>query len=453
MQFELTNEFLKIFISYVESENIVEIKKIVDELHPADIAELFDELQIEHINYIFPLIEDEKASDVIVELEEDVREDLLKFLPSEVIAKHFVQNMDSDDAADIIAELTEEQKEEIFQHIKDDEQAGDIVDLLSYDEDTAGGLMAKEFVAINENLTVNQCIEEIRKQAEEVDELYNVYVIDNNNKLKGLLSLKKLIISHPEVIVNEICNKDVISITYDKDAEEVSNVMEKYDLVSIPVVDHIGRLIGRITIDDIVDVIREEAEKDYQLISGISEDIEHGDNPWFVTRARLPWLLVGLVGGILGSRVIAYYEVDLGIYPEMIFFLPLIAAMGGNVGVQSSAIIVQGLANNSITNVKTYNKLFNEFLVALINGFACSMLIFIYNLIVSDSLLLTSTVSIALITVIVFASLFGTFVPLALNRFKIDPALATGPFITTVNDIMGLFIYLMIGRVIFTMFS
>jgi magnesium transporter len=453
MAFELTNEFLDEIILAIEESDNTRVKSMISNLHAADIAEIFDELETEKSKYLFHLLDEEKASDVLVQMEEDVRLDLIEELPSKVVAQHFVKNMDSDDAADIIADLTSEKKEEIFSHIKDDEQAGDIVDLLHYDEDTAGGLMAKELISVNDKWDVNRCIDEIRKQAEEVDEVYNVYVIDDNLKLKGVLSLKKLVLSSPVMKVCDICKlDDVHSVTIDTKSEDVASIMEKYDLVSIPVIDNIGRLMGRITIDDVVDVIREEAEKDYQLISGISSDVDHGDSPWLLTKARLPWLLIGLVGGILGSRVIAYYEVDLGIYPEMIFFLPLIAAMGGNVGVQSSAIIVQGLANNSISNIKTLKKLLNEFFVALINGLVCAGLMFAYNLMVSDSLLLTATVSISLLAVIIFASLFGTFVPLALNRFKIDPALATGPFITTVNDIMGLFIYLMFGRIIFSIF-
>lgn len=452
MPFELTDKYLNQLRDVIDANDSNQTLELIENLHPADIAELFDEISIDDAKYIYLLLDNEIAADVLVELEEDVRDKFLKILPSEVIAQHLNDNIDSDDAADIIGELSEEKQEEVLSKIDDREQAGDIADLLNYDEDTAGGLMAKELISVNENRDVLSCIEEIRRQAEEVDQVYNIYVVDDNNILKGVLSLKKLVVSPSSTKISSICTTDVISVRADKDADDVAIIMEKYDLVSIPVVDSIGRLIGRITIDDVVDVMREEAEKDYQMISGISEDVEHSDSPWLLTRARLPWLLIGLVGGIIGSRVIAHYEVDLGLYPEMVFFLPLIAAMGGNVGVQSSAIIVQGLANNTITNVRTINKLSKELLVALINGIVCSGLIFAYNFFVSDTFMLTVTVSVALFAVIIFASLFGTFVPLVLNRLKVDPALATGPFITTVNDIMGLFIYLMAGRILFELF-
>ncbi|HBF87586.1 MAG TPA: magnesium transporter [Bacteroidales bacterium] len=453
MNFELTDDFLDQLRDVISTENKEKTLELIEKLHPADIAEMFDEISIDDAKYIYLLLEKEIAADVFVELEDDLRDKFLKILPSEVIAKQLIHNIESDDAADIIGELSEKKQEEVLSQIHDREQAGDIVDLLNYDEDTAGGVMAKELISVNENSDVQSCIEEIRRQAENIEHIYNVYVVDDNNILKGLLSLKRLVVSSPSTKIATICTPDVMSVRVDKPADEVGIIMQKYDLVSIPVVDSIGRLLGQITIDDIVEVMREEAEKDYQMISGISEDVEHSDSPWLLTRARLPWLLIGLIGGIIGSRVIAYYEVDLGIYPEMIFFLPLIAAMGGNVGVQSSAIIVQGLANNSITNVRTINKLSKEFLVAFINGIVCSSLIFAYNYFVSDTFILTVTVSVALFAVIIFASLFGTFVPLALNRFKIDPALATGPFITTVNDIMGLFIYLLAGRILFSLFA
>ncbi|MBU0766009.1 MAG: magnesium transporter, partial [Bacteroidetes bacterium] len=285
--------------------------------------------------------------------------------------------------------------------------------------------------------------------AEDVDEIYNVYVVDDDGKLVGVLPLKNLVISHPKKKIANISTDEIKSANVDMPAEDVANAMHKYDLVAIPVVDHIGRLVGKITFDDIVDFIREEAEKDYQMISGITEDVEPSDNIWPLTRARIPWLLIGLVGGILGAQVIGHYEDDIAKFAGLALFLPLIAAMGGNVGVQSSAIIVQGLANKSLGIESTGRKLMKELAVAVIAGVVCSSLIFLYNLFFSDSWALTMTVSSALFSVILFASLFGTFVPLALHRFKIDPALATGPFITTVNDIMGIFIYLSIGSIMF----
>jgi magnesium transporter len=334
--------------------------------------------------------------------------------------------------------------------MSDVEQAGDIVDLLSYDEDSAGGLMQKELVQVNANWTVQTCLKEISRQAEDIDEIYYVYVVGNDGILRGILSLKKLILTPTHEKISKLFNTDIISVKTDTDSEEVANVMEKYDLVAVPVIDSIGRLKGRITIDDVVHVIREEAERDFQLATGISEDIEATDSVWLQTRARLPWLLIGLFGGIFGARVIGIYEPSLATYPQLTFFFPLIMAMGGNVGVQSSSIVVQSIANNTLLAKGISTKILKELRVAALNATVCSSLIFGYNQFFDNSFALTMAVSISLFSVIIFASIFGTFVPLMLDRFKIDPALATGPFITTTNDILGLVIYLLIGE---TMFS
>jgi len=447
MRFELTREYLDALKASVDEADVNKIKELVYDLHPADIAEIFDELEIEEARQIYLHLEKEKASDVLIELEEDVRERFLSYLSGEEIAKD-IANMDSDDAADIIGELPDDKKDEVLLHIKDVEQAGDIVDLLSYHEDTAGGLMAKELIAVNENLSVDACLDEIRRQAEEVDEIYFVYVVDNDNMLTGTLPLKQLLLSPGATKVKDICLKDVISVKTNTNSEEVANIMEKYDLVALPVIDSIGRLKGRITIDDVVDVIKEEAEKDYQMISGISGDIEASDNVFQLTKARIPWLLIGLTGGVFGATIIGHFEHFLADLPRIAVFIPLIAAMGGNVGIQSSSIIVQGLANNSLGLESTSKKLLKELSVALVNGLICSSILFMFNLAFNDTFGLTISVSIALVVVTLFASMFGTLVPLALHRIKIDPALATGPFITTTNDVVGMFIYFGVSKLV-----
>ncbi|MDY6800453.1 MAG: magnesium transporter [Bacteroidota bacterium] len=451
MQFELTKEFIDELKSYIANDQEAEVFKLIKDLHPADIAEIYNELSIEEARFLHVMLDGEKAADVLVELEEDDRERFLKVLPSETIAE-FIDKLDSDDAADVIGEFSEEKQEEVLSFIDDLEQAGDIVDLLNYDENSAGGLMAKELITVNENWSITTCLKEMRKQAEDVDEVYYVYVVDDNKVLKGTLSLKKLLLTPTNTKIKNIINEDVIAVKADTPSEEVAHIMDKYDLVALPVVDALNRLIGRITIDDVVDVIREEAERDYQLVSGITQDVESSDSAWILTRARIPWLFIGLFGGILAALVMGNYEAELGLFPQMAFFIPLIAAMGGNVGVQSSSIIVQALASNSMGFESIGRKLFKELGVATLNGIVLSLVIFGYNFIFSDSFALTITVSTALFTVIIFASMFGTFVPLILEKFKIDPALATGPFITTVNDIMGLFIYLMIGKTFFNFF-
>jgi magnesium transporter len=452
MHFELTRDFVEELQSLIAAKNDGLVLKKINKLHPADIAEIFTEIEPEESRYLYNLLDSEKSADVLVELEEDEREKFIQEMSGELIARNVIDNMESDDAADLLGELSEEKQEEVLQSIEDIEQAGDIVDLLSYDENTAGGLMATELISVNEDWDIARCIREIRRQAGEVNEFYYVYVVDEDEMLKGTVSLKKLLISRSSTRIRNIMHTDIISVKTDTRSEEVANIMKKYDLVSLPVIDTIGRLLGRITIDDVVDVIKEEAEKDYQLISGITEDVEHSDNVFLLTRARLPWLIIGLTGGILGSRVISMHESDLRISPEMALFIPLIGAMGGNAGVQSSSIVVQGIAAGTIDLQGIAGKLMKELSVALINGIILSGLIFLYNILFTDSFALTITVSLALFSVILFASVFGTFVPLVLQRFNIDPALATGPFITTTNDIIGLSIYLAMGRLMYGIF-
>jgi magnesium transporter len=385
-------------------------------------------------------------------LEEEDRVRFLESLPGEVIAKRFIDRMDSDDAADVLGELDESLQQEVLSHIEDISAAGDIADLMTYDEDTAGGIMAKELIKVKENWTIPMCLRSMRRQAEEVDEVYFVYVVDNDGVLKGTLSLKKMLLSPADAKIKEILNSDVISVHDDASSEEVSNIMDKYGLVALPVVDGVGRLVGRITIDDVVDVIREEAEKDYQLASGITDDVESSDSVWVHTRARVPWLLLGMLGGILGSRVIGGFLGLLKDHPELAFFMPLIGAMGGNVGIQSSAIIVQSLASGTMGIDTTWGKLFKELTIALLNASVLSFIILTYNHLAGADLALTGTVAAAMFSVVVFASLFGTFIPMFLKRINIDPAVATGPFVTTINDIIGMFIYLTFGALFYALF-
>jgi magnesium transporter len=452
MSAELTREYINELRSIIEVKDDSAALSKLENLHPADIAEIYEGLSIEEAKYLYLLLDPEKAADVLVELEEDDREKFLKVLPPDVIASQFIYHMESDDAADVIGDLSEEKKQEVLLHMDDVEQAGDIVDLLSYDEDSAGGLMAKELIRVNENWGVATCIREMRKQAEDLDEIYYIYVVSDENILLGILSLKALLLASASTRIKDVFDAEVRSVQTDTPSEEVAQIMEKYDLIVLPVVDSIGRLMGRITIDDVVDVIRDEAERDYQLASGITTDVETTDSAARLSRARLPWLIIGLLGGIVVAAVIGRFEEDIKINPEMAFFIPLIAAMAGNVGIQSSAIIVQGIASNSLGLESTFRKLMKELLVALLNGLILAGLLFLYNFFISKNLALTFTVSSSLFVVIIFAALFGTLIPLFLNRLKFDPALATGPFITTMNDIMGLFIYFLMGRILYEVF-
>ena len=444
MKFELTKEFLQEIIDKIDRQEFELIKTELSELHNVDIAELIEELDEEYGKILFELFEDETSAEILVELDEESREAVLEDLSSQEIAEDLIENLDSDDAADIIADLPSEKKVEVLSHIEDIEHASDIVDLLSYPENTAGGLMAKELIKVNEKWAVLRCVREMRKQAEEVDKVYTIYVVDDDDVLLGTLSLKKLLLSPEKTFIKNIYNEKVFSVKANSDDEEVANIMEKYDLVVLPVVDDLNRLIGRITIDDVVDVMKEEAMEDYNKASGISEQVDASDNILTLTRARLPWLLIGLMGGIMGAEVIGIFDIENNI--ELAFFTPLIAAMGGNVGVQSAAIIVQGLASNNLGMDSLAQRLMKELGVALLNGIICSGLIMIITSLIGYPNSISFTVSISLMAVIIFAALFGTFIPLVLDKYKIDPALATGPFITTVNDVLGLFIYFMIGK-------
>ena len=444
MKFELTKEFLQEIIDKIDRQEFELLKTELSELHNVDIAELIEELDEEYGKILFELFEDETSAEILVELDEENRESVLEDLSSREIAEELIENLDSDDAADIIADLPSEKKVEVLSHIEDIEHASDIVDLLSYPENTAGGLMAKELIKVNEKWAVLRCVREMRKQAEEVDKVYTIYVVDDDDVLLGTLSLKKLLLTPEKTFITNIYNEKVFSVKANSDDEEVANIMEKYDLIVLPVVDDLNRLIGRITIDDVVDVMKEEAMEDYNKASGISEQVDASDNILTLTRARLPWLLIGLMGGIMGAEVIGIFDIENNI--ELAFFTPLIAAMGGNVGVQSAAIIVQGLASNNLGMDSLAQRLMKELGVALLNGIICSGLIMIITSLIGYPNSISFTVSISLMAVIIFAALFGTFIPLVLDKYKIDPALATGPFITTVNDVLGLFIYFMIGK-------
>ena len=444
MKFELTKEFINDIKERLEQKDFKVLKSELSQLHHVDIAALIEELGEEQGKTLFELFEDQDSAEILIELDDENREVVLEDLTSQEIAEELIENLDSDDAADIISDLSTAKKVEVLSHIEDIEHASDIVDLLSYPENTAGGLMAKELIQVNEKWSVLRCVKEMRKQAEDVDKVYTIYVVNDHNILLGTLSLKKLLLTSEKTYIKNVYNEKVISVKADFDDEEVANIMDKYDLVVLPVVDDLNRLIGRITIDDIVDVIKEEAMEDYNKASGISEQVDSSDDIITLTRARLPWLLIGLMGGIMGAQVMGIFDIQNNI--ELAFFTPLIAAMGGNVGVQSAAIIVQGLASKSLGMDTMGERLLKEFGVAMLNGIICSVLIMLITFLLGYPSSIYFTVSISLMAVIIFAALFGTFVPLVLNRYKIDPALATGPFITTVNDVLGLFIYFMIGK-------
>lgn len=449
MKLELNRNLIDQLSQLIDQKADQDIIQIINEFHPADIAEIIEQLHSDEAKYLFSLLDGELAADVLVEIPENDWNSYLKLLPPDVIAHRFIEYMESDDAADVMAELDEDLQDEVLLQLEDKEQAGDIADLLEYDEDTAGGIMAKELVAVNENWTVQTCLKEISIQAEDIDEIYYVYVVDDNFVLKGVLSLKMLIMKPTHTVIKSMVTEDAHFVRTDASQEEVAQIMEKYDLVALPVVDQIGRLKGRITIDDVLDIIREEADKDYQMASGISGDVDAGDNVFQRAWIRIPWLFIGMVGGILGAGVLGSHSLQLEQIPAMAFFIPLIAAMAGNVGVQSSSIIVQSIASGARNFDSVGRKLVKELSVAFSIAFLFATLIFVYNYFFTGNMRLTYSVSLTLFIVMIFASVFGTVVPLVLNKFKIDPAVATGPFITTTNDVLGLLIYMTVAQMFF----
>ncbi len=439
---QFSQEDIKEFRSIIENKDKERAVAMLKELHPADIAALYEELDLDEAEFVYQLLDAEKAADVLIELDEDDRRRMLKQLPVEVIAKQFIDHMETDDAVDVIRDLDEDAQEEILSHIDDVEQAGDIVDLLKYDEDTAGGIMGTEMVIVNENWSMQECVKEMRRQAETMNEIYYVYVVDDDERLRGIFPLKNMITNPTAAKIQMVMEKDPVSVKADTSIEEVAQIIEKYDIVAVPVVDSIGRLVGRITVDDVMDEVREQSERDYQLASGISQDVESTDNVFTQTAARLPWLLIGIGGGIASAAILGGFEGIFAKNPVLALFIPLIGGTGGNVGIQSSAIVVQGLANGTLDIKNAWQQVLKETGVATINATIISLLVFVYNWIFLGNNPVTAAVSLSLLTVVLFASIFGTIVPLTLEKLKIDPALATGPFITITNDIIGVLIYM-----------
>ena len=447
-QFQLTDELIIKIADLILAKKNTPLKKIVKDVHFADMAEIINELNEDQGIYLIKLFDSEKTSEILTELDEDVREKILKALSVKEIADE-IEELDSDDAADILGELSDQRKEEVISEISDNNLADDLKELLSYKEDSAGGLMAKELVQANENWSITKCLKEIKKQGENVTRVHSIYVVDDKQKLIGRLSLKDLIISPAKNLIKDIYIPKVDSVNVYEDGEEVAKIMSKYDLEAIPVVNNKKKLVGRITIDDIVDFIKEEAEEDYLLAAGVQGDVEADDSIFELTKARLPWLFLGLVGGLGSVFILEGFEEVMNhpTYKTLFFFTPLIAAMAGNVGVQSSAIIVQGLANDVVKG-SLISRLLKELGLSLINGFILGFLTILFGLATNLPIELSITISLSMLCVIVVAALIGTSIPILLDKKGIDPAIATGPFITTSNDIFGIFLFFYIAKII-----
>ncbi|MCK5401550.1 MAG: magnesium transporter [Flavobacteriaceae bacterium] len=448
MQFQISDELIEKVEHLIDSKSDFETLELLTEFHHADIAEILEELNLDQATYVIKLLDSELTSEVLIELDDDDREKILKNLSAKEIAEE-IEELDSDDAADIIGELPEERQERVISQIEDEEHKADIQELLAYDEDSAGGLMAKELVKVNENWTVIRCVREMREQAAEVTRVHSIYVVDDDDKLIGRLSLKDLLVAKTSSNIKEIYIPKVDYVNVNEDVEEVAKVMQKYNLEAIPVVDNEQTLLGRITIDDIVDVIKEEAEKDYQLAAGITQEVEADDSILDHIKARLPWLVLGLFGGLASVFILEDFETlmtDPNV-KKLFFFTPLIAAMAGNVGVQSSAIIVQGLANDVVKG-SLLNRLLKEIGLSLINGIALGILVIFFGMFLNYDINFSLTIAISMLCVIIVAALIGTFVPIILDKKGIDPAIATGPFITTSNDIFGIFLFFYLAKLI-----
>ncbi len=446
MPFQISDELIVQVKHLIETEGDDQLRNMLNEVHFADIAEVISELNLSEATYLIKLLDSEKTSEALMELEEDFRERILENLSAKEIAEE-LEEMDTDDAADVVAELPNELAEEVIAEIEDEKHAEDIKELLSYEEDTAGGLMAKELVKVKETWTVAGCVREMRRQAKNVTRVHSIYVVDKEERLKGRLSLKDLLTAPTKAHISDVYIPKVDFVSVDTEGEEVARIMQKYDLEAIPVIDHEGVLVGRVTIDDIVDFIKDEAEKDYQLAAGISQDVEADDSVWELTRARLPWLVLGLFGGLGSVFIMEGFEEALAKYKELFFFTPLIAAMAGNVGVQSSAIIVQGLANDVVKG-SLFNRLVKEISLSLISGVTLGILVILFGAITGMELDFSLTIALSMLCVIIVAALIGTFVPIVLDKRGIDPAIATGPFITTSNDIFGIFLFFYIAKII-----
>ena len=446
-QFKINDELISKIKKLIEDNNRDKLLSSLADIHYADLAEIFELLETTEVIFLVKIFDKQKIADALAEIDEDLREIILEKLSAKEIAEKIVE-LDTDDATDVISELTEERQERVFSQIKDAELTDDIKELLKYDEDTAGGLMAKELVSVNENLSISKCLDEIRKQAKNVTRVHSIYVVDSKNRLKGRLSLKDVVTAKSRSKVRDIYIPNVDYVTVDQEGEDVAKIMSKYDLEAIPVTNKRKTLLGRITIDDIVDLIKDEAEKDYQLAAGISSEVEVNDSIFQLTKARLPWLFLGLLGGLGSVFILKDFEQIMN-QPDLrnlFFYTPLIAAMAGNVGVQSSAIIVQGLANDLVKG-SLLNRLFKEVGLSLINGFALSVILIIFGQIVNQDIYMSLTIAGSMMGVIIIAALVGTFVPIILDKQGIDPAIATGPFITTANDIFGIFLFFYIAKI------
>lgn len=440
---KIDEELLENIGNLIDNQDSGLLHNMIIDLHPADIAEIINHLKRDDAEYLFNLLDTETASEVVVEIDENLREKILKKIDAEKITD-IIDELETDDATDIVSDLPEQVAEHVLENI-DVEDSEDVKELLKYPEDTAGGIMSSDYVYVDENAYVSDAIGEVRKNAEEFEHIYYIYVLSSDKLLKGVVEIKSLLIHPFDKKISSVMEEELIYVTPDVDQEEVANLIKKYDLVTIPVVDENKKMLGRITVDDIVDVIQEEADEDLQKVAGLSEEQESSDSIFRISRIRLPWLIIALFVEMIGVLILARYLDNLNELFIAVFFIPVVMAMGGSTGTQASIVMVKGLGEDEIWFKTSVKKLSKEFFVAILNGLVLGSILFL----ISTLFFKAHTAEIVLITfslliIIIFATMIGAITPILLKKLNIDPAVATGPFVTTINDVLGLCIYILI---------
>lgn len=455
MSYELSDSGLERIQELVRQHHNAALLAEVTGLHPADIAVVLDRVELEEARYIYDLLEPETAADVITELPEDRREALLGTLSAEEIAEEVIEQLDSDDAADVIAELPEEKRQEVLANIDDSELKSGITELLTYDENTAGALMAKELVEVNVDASMLDCVRELRKHADDIEHVYVINVVDDDGKFLGTLPLKELVTRSLRTPVKEVYDRDAQSVRADTDKEEVSRIMAKYNLPVIPVVDDRGRLLGRITFDDIVDVMQEEETEDVQKMGGMEAlDYSYSNSTlWEMVKKRAGWLVVLFIGEGFTATAMGFFEGQIAKAVVLALFVPLIISSGGNTGSQASSLIIRALAVGDITVNEWWRIFRRELSVGLMLGSALGVIGFARVAIWSQFVsvygphwpLIGTAVGVSLVGVVLWGNLIGSLFPLVLKRLGMDPAVSSAPFVATVVDVTGLVIYFTIA--------
>lgn len=458
MQFEVTSAFLEALRAAVARKDRDFILSQVHDLFPVDIAHIMNDLSAYEAKEIYELLDEKSAAEVMLELDEVVRENLLETLTSKEIAEEIIENLESDEAADLIAELPDKQQDEVLQHLEDEEQASDIADLLNYDENTAGGLMMKELVTVRDTFSMRECVRQLREHADHIEDIYAVYVVDEDERLLGYIPLKKVLTTNLRTPIKEVYESDIITVKVNMDREEVARIMERYDLVFVPVVDTLGRLVGRITIDDVVDVIRKEETEDVQKMGGMEAltDSYMGSSTWEMIRKRAGWLIILFIGESFTATAMSFFEDQIAKAVVLALFVPLIISSGGNTGSQASTLVIRALALGEVS-IREWWKIFvKEIKVGVTLGLILGVFGFLRVAVWSNFvdiygphwLEVAFTVGLSLLGVVVWGNLIGSLFPMILKRLGFDPAVSSAPFVATLVDITGLVMYFTIASIV-----